>query len=293
MMDLSRRKNVRGRHRAFTTMMRKAEELLGLDGISTSQLAKVRLGLQQKVSTLEQRDAEVVDLVKDDDVVEEIERVDIYMEDIYDVIAKLEKLLQKGSTSAPSATTDHPTVSRGTSSESKVKLPRLTMQQFKGELTTYTRFLDSYQVAIHNNRSLSDIEKFDYLRSLLQGPTLNAIAGLTLTDANYSEAIEVLCKRFSSKQLSINPYMDVLQNVDAVTSESNLKALRCLYDTVEVQVRGLKSMGVRAETYGALLSSVILGKIPQEICMVISQEIGEGDRSLSDLMKSLLVELQA
>ena len=36
-------------------------------------------------------------------------------------------------------------------SVSKVTLPKLTIQPFKGELTTWPTFWDSYQVTIHNN----------------------------------------------------------------------------------------------------------------------------------------------
>ena len=290
MTDLSRRKNVRGGHRASATkMVRKVQELLALDPPDQSQLARIKLSLQEKMSILKQLDSEVVNLVKEEEIADEIERADAYMEDIYDTMAKLEQL-QKNSTADPSAAM---VVRREAPSESKVKLPKLTIQPFKGELTTWTTFWDSYQVAIHNNRSLSGIEKFNYLRSLLQGPALDAIAGLTLTDANYMEAVEVLTKRFGNKQLIIDRYMEVLLSVEAVTSDSNLKALRHLYDTVEAQVRGLKSMGVEAETYGALLSSVVLGKIPHEIRLVISRELGDGERKLEDLMKNLLSELQA
>ena len=78
--------------------------------------------------------------------------------------------------------------------------------------------------------------------------------------------------------------MEVLLSMEAVTSESNLKALRRLYDTVEAQVHGLKSMGVEAETYGALLSSAVLGRIPREIRLVISREMGDGECKPEDLM---------
>ena len=87
--------------------------------------------------------------------------------------------------------------------------------------------------------------------------------------------------------------MEVLLAVDAVSSDANLKALRRLYDTVEAQVRGLKAMGVTAETYGGLLSSVMLSKVPPEIRLIISRAIGDGDRKLDGLMKLLLDELQA
>ena len=42
-------------------------------------------------------------------------------------------------------------------------------------------------------------------------------------------------------------------SIDAVTSNHNLPALRHLYDTIEVHVRGLRALGVSPESYGSLL----------------------------------------
>ena len=248
MTDLSHKKNVRGGDRASATkMVRKAEELFAQEDPNHSQLARIRLSLQEKLSILKELDSEVVDLVKEEEVAHEIEQVDVYMEDIYDAIAKLEQLSLKNTT-VPYA---GPPPSRDPASESKVRLPKLTIQPFRGELITWTTFWDSF------------------------------------------EAVQVLTSRFGNKQLIIDRYMELLLSVETVVSDSNLRALRHLYDTVEAQVRGLNSMGVKPETYGALLSSVVLGKLPQEIRLLLSRGMGGGDKKLDDLMKLLLDELQA
>ena len=292
MADPSHKKRVRGGHRASATkMIRKAEDYLAEEPVNYSQLARIRLSLQEKVSVLKHLDSEIVDLVKGEEVADEIDSTDTYMEDVYDMMAKLERLFDK--TSPPPRATASATRDDASARETKVKLPKLTIQPFKGELTAWTTFWDAYEVAIHSNRSLSDIERFNYLRSLLQGPALDAITGLTLTAANYREAVEVLSKRFGNKQRIIDKHMEALLSLDAVPSDTNLKALRHLYDAIESQVRGLKSMGVTPETYGSLLSSVVVAKIPPEIRLIISRKIGDGDRKLDDLMAILLDEVQA
>ena len=59
--------------------------------------------------------------------------------------------------------------------------------------------------------------------------------------------------------------MDVLiMNLETVGSQGDIKKLRRLFNVVETQVRELKGLGV-AESYGALLSSTLLNKLPQEI----------------------------
>ena len=164
------------------------------------------------MSILKQLDSEVVNLVKEEEIAEEIERADAYM-------AKLEQPIWPSSNSSfrkiPQQTPQLQWQSGG-------------RQLFKGELTTWTTFWDSYQVAIHNNQSLSGIEKFNYLCSLLHSPALDAIAGLTLTDANYTEATELFTQHSGNKQLIIDQYMEVLLYVEAVTSDFNLNALRRL-----------------------------------------------------------------
>ena len=42
--------------------------------------------------------------------------------------------------------------------------------------------------------------KFNYLRNYLQGSTLSAIAGLSLTSENYDEAVQLIQDCFGNKQ---------------------------------------------------------------------------------------------
>ena len=73
-----------------------------------------------------------------------------------------------------------------------VKLPKLSLQKFSGDITTWSTFWDTFESVIHKNPNLSDIDKFDYLNSLLENTAADAISGLTLTSGNYNEAIVIL-----------------------------------------------------------------------------------------------------
>ena len=78
--------------------------------------------------------------------------------------------------------------------------------------------------------------------------------------------------------------MEALLSLEAVTSQYNLKALRHLHDQVESQVRGLRALGIAANSYGSLLSPVILKKLPQELRLIVSREVREGRWNLDELM---------
>ena len=75
----------------------------------------------------------------------------------------------------------------------KTRLPKLSLPKFKGDVTTWMPFWDSYKAAIHDNTDIARIDKFNYLHFLLEG---TAAQGLTLTDSNYDSAIDLLQQRF-------------------------------------------------------------------------------------------------
>ena len=63
----------------------------------------------------------------------------------------------------------------------RVKFPKISLPHFKGNPIYWTAFWDSYESAVHLNSALSEVDKFNYLRSLLEKSAYDAITGLTLT----------------------------------------------------------------------------------------------------------------
>ena len=80
-----------------------------------------------------------------------------------------------------------------------VKLPKLDFNKFRGELLKWQEFWDSFE----SNASLNPVEKMNYLRAKLEGEAEEAILGLTLTNANYEEAIRLLQKRFGQYEICL------------------------------------------------------------------------------------------
>ena len=256
----------------------------------------MKLTLSEKLEVLKTLDAEILDLVEEGDMAEEIDQADKFKEKMYAVMVRNDRVLNSTYDAIvrpmPTATSSTPSAggSAPARSGSQVKLPKLNIQPFRGDLTTRTPFWESYRAAIHDYTSLNDADKFSYLRSLLEHTALDAISGLSLTGPNYHEAISILEKRFGNKQRIISKHMDALMNLEAVTSSNNLKALRRLYDQVELHTRSLKSLGVESSSYGGLLASVLLNKLPQ---LFVSCKIGEREWKLDEIMRVVEEELGA
>ena len=100
----------------------------------------------------------------------------------------------------------------------KPKLLKLTLPKFKGEVTQFHSFWDSYKSTIHTNSEISAIDKY-YLRALLEGPVARAIQGLALLAANYETALEILQTRFGKTQQIISAHMDDLLKLPVCTDD--------------------------------------------------------------------------
>ena len=55
-----------------------------------------------------------------------------------------------------------------------------------GDLTKWMTLWDAFDAATHSSPNLSNIEKFNFLNSLLELATAEAVAGPSLTDVNYT-----------------------------------------------------------------------------------------------------------
>ena len=175
-----------------------------------------------------------------------------------------------------------------------VKLPKLVLRKFSGNPTEFNAFYELYMSSVDSNHKLGNIEKFTYLRSMLTDKASACVKGLALSADNYSEALNILKNRFGNRQVIIAKHMERLSNLAPVSSGSNVKELRNLYDQIEANVRSLQTLGVDSGSYGSLLVSVLLTRIPEEIRLIVTREYTEGsDWNLDNLLKALEKELSA
>ncbi|KAH6925638.1 hypothetical protein HPB50_008086 [Hyalomma asiaticum] len=149
----------------------------------------------------------------------------------------------------------------------RTRLPKFELKKFDGKRKNWQPFWEQFEVAIHNNHELSDIDRFNYLKSLLSGEAEGAIAGLQATAECYADAIEILAQRFGNPTALIQDHMQGLIDLKPVTSAWKVRELRRLYDDLQVHMRGLKVLGVGEDSYNTMLYPVLLRALPQEMVL--------------------------
>lgn len=290
---LARRRRIRAGHKASATrILGQITSALTETPPNADRLSLLKLTLSEKLETLKGLDAEIIEMTPEEGLDDEIGQSDEFKERLYDALTRINKMISSAPTTVTTPSTESRCAEPTADGTAKVKLPKLSLPHFNGDLTKWATFWDSYESAIHSRRELTDVEKFNYLRSLLERSAHDAIAGLTLSSANYREAIDILHKRFGNKQQIISRHMELLLKVDAVPDQ-NLKSLRRLYDTVESHIRSLKSLGVDSASYGALLCPVLLNKLPSDVRLIISRTVTSSELDMDRLLQAFEDELQA
>ena len=222
--ELAKKKRVRGAHKASATnIMQQIVEAVRADRPDEARLASLRLSLNEKFETVKGLDVEVIDLMDDDGIVEDIDTADEFKETVFRALLSIDRAIKQLKSSSDPKVREH-TLSASTT-HTHVKLPKLQLHSFSGDLTQWTSFWDSFHSAIHSSDELSEIEKFNYLNSLLERSAKEAISGFSLTAINYREAIATLKKRFGGKQQIVDKHLDVLFNVEPVVSANNVRGL--------------------------------------------------------------------
>lgn len=69
------------------------------------------------------------------------------------------------------------------------------------------------------NNNITKIDKFNYLNSLLEGTAALTVQGLSLTEANYDSAVELVKSRYGNPQQIITAHMDQLLKLPTCVGE--------------------------------------------------------------------------
>ena len=156
---------------------------------------------------------------------------------MFDVGLKLKTLAAKAPTASRDTTID-PSLD-----SNMIKLPKLDVPTFDGNILHWMTFWEQYSVAIHDRTDLSQAQKLVYLRqSLKDGSARNVIEGLSHSGEQYNEAVQCLKERYNRPRLIHQAHVRKILEVPSL-KENTGKELRRLHDVLQQHLRALKAMG--------------------------------------------------
>uniref|UniRef100_A0A6P7FLB0 Uncharacterized protein LOC114331423 n=1 Tax=Diabrotica virgifera virgifera TaxID=50390 RepID=A0A6P7FLB0_DIAVI len=158
-----------------------------------------------------------------------------------------------------SASVSNPENSRFPSS-SEVRLPALTLPIYSGEAGKWLQFGDSFDSLINSNLSISNVQKFHYLKRALKGEAFEVIANIQVTHDNFPIAWDLLCDQCTGKRALLHVHTKALFDIHPVKKDSS-KSLSHLVDHVRMHLRSLKSLGQPTESWDTLIIYLVFTKL--------------------------------
>ncbi|XP_045462023.1 uncharacterized protein LOC123672080 [Harmonia axyridis] len=144
--------------------------------------------------------------------------------------------------------------------KSRVQLPVIDLPKFNGTYEGWLSFKDLFHSLVHSNQSISDIQKYHYLRASLNSATSKMIESLDFSSENYIIAWELLCNRFDNKKFLINNHIKCLFNLIPLKKECS-EALRNLIDSLFKHLRTLSNLGLNVDSWDPLLIYLMTTKL--------------------------------
>ncbi|KRZ62191.1 hypothetical protein T02_15469 [Trichinella nativa] len=121
------------------------------------------------------------------------------------------------------------------------RLPEITLPKFTGKVLEFPAFWAQFEANVHKRRDLDNATKFTYLLSNTEGTARNAIEGIPLTPENYSQAVDILKKRFGRPRQVIREHLAALWREPACR-EMTTQGIQALVDDVTKHLRCLTAL---------------------------------------------------
>ena len=130
---------------------------------------------------------------------------------------------------------------------------------------------------------MSEIETFNYLRSLLKGEAASLVAGFELSNENYKVAKDLLVDRYGSEKRRQRAHIRKLLDLDCANARDST-SLRSFVDSVHKHLRGLESLGMKSDDFKALLCELLVDKVPDRV-KSDWVELNDNQMNLDELLK--------
>ncbi|XP_011170871.3 uncharacterized protein LOC105203691 [Solenopsis invicta] len=182
-----------------------------------------------------------------------------FEEMFYSLCARFRQLLNSDNTSGARRGSTQSAIRANNETISHVRLPKINLPTFSGRYDDWFPFRDTFVTIIHNNTSLSDIQRFQYLRAALTDKALDIVKPLEISENNYDFAC-LLKERYDNKRVIVQTHVLAIFELPVLTKE-NASDLRQLVDGASMHIRALTALNCNADKWDALLIHIITSKL--------------------------------
>lgn len=143
---------------------------------------------------------------------------------------------------------------------SKIKVKPVELPKFNGNYENWNNFKDLFLNLISNDKTLSNVEKLQHLKTCVSGRAADSIGHLNITQDNFDVAWQILEDRFDNPRLQIAIYTDKLFDLPQIELK-NIDNLILCYDTIKDCLHAIENLRINVSEADWMISRYIVRKM--------------------------------
>ncbi|CAA9998342.1 unnamed protein product, partial [Nesidiocoris tenuis] len=126
-------------------------------------------------------------------------------------------------------------------------LPVIQLPKFDGQLLNWPTFRDNFCAIIHNDVTIPDVKKMQYLSSCLSGPAATIISEFPCQEANYHLAWKALSQNYENKRLLASTYLNQVLQFKPLQGKASTDSLKSFLSKIVDNVSAFKNLSIENE----------------------------------------------
>lgn len=156
-----------------------------------------------------------------------------------------------------------------------IKLPRVVIPKFEGDYLTWVSFRDLFVSMVIENKSLSDAQRMQVLKTNLGGEAEGLITDLTISNADFTSAWERLTHRYENKRLLVFQHLRKIITQPIVKHDGvDSKLIKKLLDTTDQGLLALQNLGRPVKSWDDWIVITIAHKLNEDLRREWEKKIG-------------------
>ncbi|XP_055906553.1 uncharacterized protein LOC129941828 [Eupeodes corollae] len=204
-----------------------------------------------------------------------------YLDSMEQMMILLEEIMPKPSIDGAALSDVSIVRSPCSASTSHVRLPIMNLPMFSGEFLDWAPFKDAFTSQIGVHKSLTCVEKLQYLKTCLAGgKAASRLHTIPLTAANFKVAWNDLLEHYDNKRLLVDSALDLLFSAKSVTQES-AEDLDGLLNTINQAVGSLEALGSEVHHWDEILVFLVSRKLDSASIKEWEKHLGSSSETSS------------
>ena len=178
-------------------------------------------------------------------------------------------------------------------------LPPIQISPFQNNASNpfaYFNFKKAFNNALAGMPNLTNVQKFVYLKGYLLGEALSVVENISVNDAGFELAFELLDFTFPDVENIIDKVLSEILHMNEAKSLNEVESLVRFLNNKFIDLKGLKVDLLEANSAALLLiSKIVNGKLPRSFLIELSRETGSAYPNFNLLLnnyQSILARLR-